>query len=62
MAQKIRGCGPGGQLNLLLPISGSLSQKGKNRFEIPDSAKIEESRRRLMKDLERTGLRSPEKA
>lgn len=45
------------QLNFLLPISGRSAQmKGS------DAVKLDESRRRLMGDLERTGLRTPRKS
>jgi hypothetical protein len=42
------------QLNLLLPI-GFTSRK-KTQAVTSEKAKIEESRRRLMRDLERSGL------
>lgn len=55
MAKPLKRHGPNGQLPLLLPIEGRPAA----RVQIKARAKgeIEESRRRLMKDLEGTGLR-----
>lgn len=42
------------QLNLMLPIDGSLSKK-----VAPSNSEIEETRNRLMSDLQSVGLRKP---
>jgi hypothetical protein len=48
----------GSQLNLLLPINGRISLRVRS-IAAADKSKIEESRKRLLKDLEGTGLRTP---
>lgn len=59
MARPLKQDGSRSQLNLLLPISGT--RVARPSVVILDKSKIEESRSRLMKDLERTGLRAPDK-
>lgn len=55
MAKPLKRHGPSGQLPLLLPIDGRPDLYVRIRARPKDE--IEESRRRLMKDLEGTGLR-----
>ena len=57
MAQPLKKGGLSRQLTLLLPIT--TVARGRTKTEIIDKVKIEESRKRLLKDLEGTGLRSP---
>lgn len=60
MARPLKRDGTGTQLNLLLPISG---KKGARLSVVRlDKSKMEESRKRLLRDLERTGLRLPTKS
>ena len=55
MAKPLKRHNPSGQLPLLLPIEGRSAVRV--QIKVRPKGEIEESRRRLMKDLEGTGLR-----
>lgn len=57
MTRPLKRGGSASQLTLLLPISSKPSLRTK--VVVVDKLKIAESRKRLLKDLEGTGLRSP---
>lgn len=56
MARPLKKGGSGGQLTLLLPITTKRIQR--SRVIVNNNLKLQESRKRLLKDLERTGLRT----
>lgn len=56
MARPLKKQGSGGQLTLLLPFT--TQRLVRTRVSVNNAVKLEESRRRLLKDLERTGLRT----
>lgn len=53
MEQKGKVRSEGHQLNLMLPINGTIARRSAH------TGKMEESRGRLMKDLQAAGLRKP---